>query len=77
MRKITRTIPKRLVNMSASSNESFLNDAHTAPLGRSLTMSPQPYLIELMQTPYPLSLRLTALKVKQDRYGASSIVQNF
>ena len=55
----TMTTPKCLVNISASSNESFLNGARIAPLGKSLTMSPWFNLIELMQATHPLSLRLT------------------
>ena len=45
-------------------HESFLNGARIAPLGRFLTMSPWPDLIELMQTPHPLSLRLTAFPTR-------------
>ena len=45
-------------------HESFLNGVRTAPLGKSLTMSPRLDLIELMQTPHLLFLRLTAFPTR-------------
>ena len=45
-------------------HENFLNGARTTPLERSLTMSPRPDLIELMQTAHLLSLRLTAFPTR-------------